>query len=200
MSATVITMIVLMVRWEADGRDRLQKAALELYTERGFDETTVAEIAQAAGLTERTFFRHFADKREVIFGGQEAFQERFTTDIATAPPDAAPLDIIGSAVLAGSEFFTMERRPHSLRRQAVIAAHPELRERDLLKMASLAGALADALRARGVPEPSATLAAESGVVVFRVAWDQWLTDGNTRSLVDIEREAFQQLAALTERG
>src|SRR4051812_47007052 len=167
-----------MVRWEADGRERLAKAALELYTQRGFDETTVAEIAHAAGLTERTFFRHFADKREVLFGGQDAFQAGFIEAIAAAPGGAAPLDIVAAGVLEGSAMFTTERRPYSLQRQAVISAHPELRERELLKMAALAGALGAALRARDVAEPSATLAAEPGVVVFRVAWSQWLADGN----------------------
>ena len=196
MSVAVITYTGLMVRWEADGRDRLAKAALELYAARGFDETTVAEIARAAGLTERTFFRHFADKREVLFGGQDQFQRRFVEAIAAAPDGATPLAIIAEGVLEGSAFFSLEHRPYSLQRQSVIDAHPELRERELLKMAALARALATALRARDVSDPAATLAAESGVIVFRLAWEQWLADGNTRSLVDLEREAFTQLGTL----
>ena len=186
-----------MVRWEADARERLAKAALELYAKQGFDETTVAEIAQAAGLTERTFFRHYADKREVLFGGQDQFVQGFLDGVAEAPRDDAPLDVVASAVLSGSAVFTFERRPHSLQRQHILNAHSELRERELLKLAHIADALAAALRARDVGEPAASLAAESGVVVFRVSWDQWLADGNTRSLVDLEREAFEQLGALT---
>ncbi|MEO5535824.1 MAG: TetR family transcriptional regulator [Pseudolysinimonas sp.] len=185
-----------MVRWEADGRERLAKAALELYSKQGFDETTVAEIAQSAGLTERTFFRHFADKREALFGGQDQFVQGFIDGVALAPHSASPFDVAATAVLVGSKPFTAERRPHSLQRQKILNAHSELRERELLKLAGLAHALASALIARDVGEPAASLAAESGVVVFRVSWDQWLAEGNTRSLVDLERDAFAELGTL----
>src|SRR3982751_6827000 len=117
-----------MARWEPDARDRLQAAALELYATRGFEETTVAEISQAAGLTERTFFRHFADKREVIFGRQEDFQRAFTDGVASAPADATPLEMVTAAVLGAAGFFSAERRSHSLRRQRAISAHSELQE------------------------------------------------------------------------
>jgi len=183
-----------MVRWEPAARERLQSAALELYASHGFDETTVAEIAHHAGLTERTFFRHFGDKREVLFAGQE-FQQRFIDELAEARDDTNPLEMIAAAITGASEFFPDERRPHSRLRQTVIAANPELRERELLKMASLATALAAALRGRGVPEPAATLAAESGVLVFRLSFEQWLA--TERSLLDIERELFRQFGALT---
>jgi AcrR family transcriptional regulator len=183
-----------MVRWEPDARERLGDAALELYATRGFDETTVAEIAQSVGLTERTFFRHFTDKREVVFGRQEMFQAMFTDAVATA--EGGPLDIVRAAVLAGCAFFADERRDHSVLRQRVITTHPELQERELLKMAALATAIAAALRTRGIADPVATLAAESGVVVFRVAFEQWLADGETRPLSAIATEGFTQLAAL----
>lgn len=185
-----------MARWEPDARDRLQAAALELYATRGFDETTVTEIAQSAGLTERTFFRHFADKREVIFGRQDEFQRAFTDGIVSAPADATPLEAVSVAVLGAAPFFSAERRAHSLRRQRAISSHTELQERELLKMGSLAAAIAAALRERGVAEPSATLAAESGVLVFRVSFEQWLAEGDERSLAEIERDVFRQLSAV----
>src|SRR3954449_12519751 len=108
-----------MVRWEPGTRERLQAAALELYATKGFEETTVVEIATSVDLTERTFFRHFADKREVIFAGQDIFQQGFIDGVAAAPEDAAPLDVVESAVVAGSAFFTEDRRTHSRQRSAV---------------------------------------------------------------------------------
>jgi AcrR family transcriptional regulator len=186
-----------MVRWEPGARNRLQTAALELYATKGFDETTVVEIAEAAGLTERTFFRHFADKREVIFGGQELFLQGFLDGVASAAEDAAPIEVVTSAVIAASSFFADDRLAFSRQRAAVIAANPNLQERELLKMATLATAIAGALRARGVPELAATLAAESGVTVFRMAFERWIAPGSKRSLTDLEREIFAELAAMT---
>ena len=187
-----------MVRWEPGARERLQGAALELYAGQGFEQTTVAEIALAAGLTERTFFRHFADKREVLFGRQEDFQNGFVEHIASGEVEGPPFAIVAAAVVAAAGFFRDEMLPYSRHRQGVVDAHPELRERELLKMAALAGAIAEALRGRGIAEPAATLAAESGVTVFRVAFAQWLDAGNaSRSLADVEREIFGDLQALT---
>lgn len=185
-----------MARWEPGARERLQKAALELYAARGYEETTVAEIADAAGLTERTFFRYFVDKREVIFAGEDDFQQAFVRGIATGPADATPLEVVASAVTA-VDFFSDERRAYSRQRQSVIAATPGLQERELLKLAALGAALAAALRERGVPEPTATLSAQSGVTVFSVAFQQWISEGETRSLHEIEREMFAQLTTLT---
>lgn len=186
-----------MARWEPGARERLQKAALELYAVRGYEETTVAEIADAVGLTERTFFRYFADKREVIFAGEELFQQMFVSGIADGPKDAAPLEIVASAVMGATDLFSDERRAYSRQRQSVIAANPGLQERELLKLASLGTALAAALRERGVPDPTATLSAQSGVTVFHVAFRQWITDGEERSLAELEREMFTQLTTLT---
>ncbi|UFS59574.1 TetR family transcriptional regulator [Subtercola endophyticus] len=189
-----------MVRWQPEARERLQKAALELFLANGFDDTTVADIAAVAGLTERTFYRHFADKREVLFGGQDIFQGGFTEAVDSAPADARALDIVAdavAAVCAPTGMFSEERRPHSRLRQKVIAEHPELQERELLKMASLAGTLASALRARGVTEPTATLAAESGVTVFRLSFDQWIAEGSVATLAEIERDLFEALRSLS---
>src|SRR6204780_4933428 len=132
-----------MARWEPNARERLEKAALELYRERGFDETAVAEIAGRAGLTERTFFRYFADKREVLFGGSSALQELLTGKIADAPDAMGPMDSVAAALEATSSLYE-ERRPFAKARKAVIAAHPALQERELIKLASLASAMAAA--------------------------------------------------------
>src|SRR5262249_50547947 len=150
-----------MSRWEPDSRGRLERAALALYRERGFDQTTVAEIAARAGLTERTFFRHFTDKREVLFWGQAAMCEALVSSLTDAPASVPPLEAIARA-LEGIGAFLEERRELARQRQAVIAANPELQERDLLKLAALAAAMAEALRRRGVAEPTASLTAEAG--------------------------------------
>ena len=186
-----------MARWEPGARERLQKAALELFSGKGYEITTAAEIAQAAGLTERTFFRHFADKREVLFTGQDEFTSPFLAGIDAAPQGATPLEVVSSAVIGAAGFFPVEKRAYSRLRQTVIVANPELQERELLKMASLAATLAAALRGRGVAEPAASLAAESGVTVFRVSFELWLADETGASIDDIERKVFRELGALT---
>src|ERR1700758_4953276 len=130
-----------MGRWEPNARGRLEKAALELYAEHGFDATTVAEIAARAGLTERTFFRHFADKREVLFGGTEALEDRLVRGTSQAPADLGPVEAIVAALVDVADETFAERHRLAQQRQAIIAAHPELRERELIKLASLASAL-----------------------------------------------------------
>src|SRR5947208_14452625 len=149
-----------MVRWEPDARSRLEQAALKLYVERGFEQTTVAEIAKEAGLTERTFFRHFADKREVLFSGTGLLRELLVDTIAGMPDSTAPIEAVAAALDAAGARL-QERRPYSRQRQTVIAANADLRERELLKLASLASAMAEALRRRGVTEPAASLTAEA---------------------------------------
>src|ERR1700761_9165554 len=120
-----------MPRWEPNARERLERAALALFTERGYDATTVAGIADRAGLTKSSFFRHFADKREVLFGGQDLLTERFTAAIAGAPPAAAPAECLAAALAAAAPFFTPERHDLAAQRRAVIAANSELQEREL---------------------------------------------------------------------
>jgi len=186
-----------MARWEPGARGRLRAAALELFADQGYDETTAAQIAARAGVTERTFFRHFDDKREVLFAGSEDFARAFLDGVRDAPPEAAPLDVVAHALTSVATFFPDERRDDSRGRWAVIHAHPALRERELLKLAGLAGVLATAMRERGVPDPAAVLASESAVTVFRVAFGRWLAVGEERSLVDLEREVLGELTALT---
>jgi len=189
-----------MGRWKPDARGRLAQAAMELYGERGFERTTVAEIAERAGLTERTFFRHFADKREVLFGGAADLQEHLVEGVAAAPADAPPVELVAAALRATAPVFD-ERRPFARQRQAIIAANAELRERELIKLATLAGAVACALRERGVGEPEASLAAEAGIAVFRIGFERWVSapDGGP-GLGQVMDELFRSLSATVAPG
>jgi AcrR family transcriptional regulator len=183
-------------RWEPNARGRLEQAAMELYVERGFDNTTVAEIAERAGLTERTFFRHFPDKREVQFSGSASLAELLAQRVADAPEPTAPLYAVSAALQAAGAVI-QERGDWSKQRQAVIAANAELRERELIKLASLASVVADALRRRGVKEPSASLAAEAGIAAFKVAFERWVQQPTKRNLPRLIRESLEDLKAMT---
>jgi AcrR family transcriptional regulator len=185
-----------MTRWEPNGRGRLELAALALYGGRGFENTTVAEIAARAGLTERTFFRHFADKREVLFSGADALQELLVSNVAAAPESVAPLDAVGAALEAAGALLE-QRREYAGQRAAIIAANTELRERELIKLASLASAIADALRRRGVADPAASLSAEAGIAVFRIAFERWVQETNRRDLPELIRDSLDALKAVT---
>jgi AcrR family transcriptional regulator len=189
-----------MGRWEPDSRGRLQEAALTLYAERGFDQTTAAEIAARAGVTERTFFRHFADKREVLFGGSALLQERIVAGVVGAPAGAGPLEAVAAGLAAAAAMLGEFRRDLSAQRQAVIAANPELRERELAKLADYAAAVAATLRARGVGEPHATLAAEAGMTVLRVALERWAGGADERDLAAIIRDSMAELRDVTAGG
>ncbi|MFJ3644971.1 TetR family transcriptional regulator [Streptomyces murinus] len=188
-----------MGRWEPNTRERLAKAALDLYGERGFEQTTVAEIAKSAGLTERTFFRHYADKREVLFSGAIELEQLFTRAVTGAPPSAAPIDAMAAGLDAICAVFE-ERRDFARKRQAVISATAELRERELIKLASLAAALTDTLRGRGVPPSVASLTAETGVAVFKVAFERWIVADETRPLARLARESLDELRAVALGG
>ncbi len=188
-----------MGRWEPDAVGRLQQAALELYGERGYEPTAVADIAERAGLTERTFFRYFTDKREVLFLGSETLQELFENTVASAPASLAPIDAVGEALQATVEFF-VDRREHASRRQAVIAANPSLQERELIKLSALAAAVARALRTRGVADPAAMLTAEAGVAVFKIAFELWVNQSDDRDLSVLMQETLDQLKAVAGGG
>ena len=187
-----------MARWEPGARRRLEEAAFALYSERGFEQTTVAEIAERAGLTERTFFRHFTDKREVLFSGAAALHDELVSTVEGAPNSLAPLDAAAAGINAIAA--VLPARAVAQRRQTIIAANPELQERELIKMASLSAALADALRRRGVSEPSASLTAEIAIAVFRIAFERWVDEANQLGLQELIHEAFAEVNALsTER-
>lgn len=195
MSVAVIAMMRLMTRWSPDARGRLVQSAMELFAKRGYDQTTVAEIAERAGLTERTFFRHFADKKEVLFGANE-LRDLLIAAVAGAPPSASPMEAVADGLLAADRVFNDERRDYSRRRQSIIAANAVLRERELIKLASIASAIAEALRQRGVPEPSASLSAETGIAVFRVAFEQWVDTGSRLGWSKVLRNSLAELKVL----
>ena len=183
-----------MARWEPDSEGRLREAAYALYAERGFEATTVAEIAARAGLTERTFFRYFADKREVLFAGSEQLERLMLDALAAVPEGASPFDAAVAAVGAAGTYFP--NREHSRGRAAIIEANQELQERERTKLASLASAFGDGLRARGVEEPTASLTAEVAIAVFHVAFQRWLVD-EERSFVELVHDSVGELRALT---
>jgi AcrR family transcriptional regulator len=189
-----------MGRWQPDSRGRLQEAALALYSERGFDRTTAAQIADRAGVTERTFFRHFADKREVLFGGSAALQERIVAAVADAPPTDGPLDAVSRGLDDAAAVLGEFRWDLSRQRQAVIAVNPELRERELAKLADYAAAVATALRERRVSEPQATLAAEAGMTVLRVAMQRWASGDDGRDLAAIMSDSVAELRTVAASG
>jgi AcrR family transcriptional regulator len=185
-----------MGRWEPNASGRLRDAAMQLFLERGYDQTTVADIAARAGLTARTFFRYFADKREVLFGGSDTLEATMVGALQAAPDSATPLDAVAAGLAAAAEMLG-GRHAFAKQRQAVIAANAELRERELIKMARLAQALAGGLRARGVADPDAGLAAEAGIAVFRIAFEKWVNGPARRDLAGVMRESMAQLRALT---
>jgi AcrR family transcriptional regulator len=196
MSTAVIVYHGTMGRWEPDARGRLAKAALELYSERGFERTTVEEIAKRAGLTERTFFRHFADKREVLFWGASALEEQLLRAVDAAPASFPAIDAVGSALEAIAVDF-QGRRDYARQRQTIITANADLQERERIKLASLASALADGLRRRGVAGSTAILAGELGVAVFRVAFERWIDEANQQDFSAIIRASLAELKTVT---
>jgi len=185
-----------MGRWEPGAPERMRTAALELFAEIGFEKATVAEIAQRAGVTERTFYRHFADKREVLFAGSEALQRRMVGAVAAAPPTADTARLIAIALDALAGMFPPDRRADSRRRQSLLDSEPALRERELLKLAALKQALSAALTAHGVEPVKAAVAAESAIGVFHVGLIHWVADGEERDLAEVQREALTALRAV----
>jgi AcrR family transcriptional regulator len=185
-----------MGRWQPDARGRLRQAALELYGERGFDQTTVAQIAERAGLTERTFFRHFADKREVVFSGE--VHRVLVGALADAPPPATPIEALTAALEAGGAVLA-ERRDLTRRRQAVIAANPSLKEREQIKLATLAADMAEALQERGVEHATARLAADAGMAVWNAAFEGWIEGSERRDFSELVQESLEELRRVIGR-
>jgi AcrR family transcriptional regulator len=182
-------------RWEPNARERLERAALALFVEHGYDATTVAQIADRAGLTKSTFFRHFADKREVLFGGQDMLTELFSDAVRTAPPSATTAGCLAAALESAAGAFTPDRHDLAPQRRAVIAANSELQERELLKRARLASAMAEALRVRGADDTTARLAAEMGVLAFSTAYARWAAPDNRQPFTQIAHAALRDLQA-----
>lgn len=185
-----------MVRWEPDSRGRLTQAAMVLYAEQGFDQTTVAEIAERAGLTERTFFRHFTDKREVLFFGAQALQDLLVTTVINAPASSTPIEAVTLALAAAGDMFR-ERHEFSVQRQRIINGSAELQERELIKLATLARALAAALGERGVSESNAALIGEVAIAIFKTSFEQWVSASESGDLALMIRDSLEQLRVLT---
>ncbi|WP_378148347.1 TetR/AcrR family transcriptional regulator [Cnuibacter sp. UC19_7] len=162
-----------MGRWEPGARERLVVAAVELFTEQGYDDTTVAQIAERAGVTKSTFFRHFPDKRELLVAGQEALSTLLAEGIAVAPTDASAIDAVASGLERASAMMGPANRDLGPRIRAAVAASGELQERDALKSVGMAAAMSEALLQRGVAKPVAHLAAEMGVLAFKQGYAHW---------------------------
>ncbi|WP_167499544.1 TetR/AcrR family transcriptional regulator [Streptomyces malaysiensis] len=186
-----------MARWEPNAAERLAHAALELFAERGYENTTVIDIARRAGLGKSTFFRHFQDKREVLFGGG-TMNALLAEAIAAAPATAGPLEAVAHALdAAGGEVFTPARREFIARRQAVIAANPELQEREALKNLALIASMADALKRRGVTDLTARVAAELGALASTIAFERWSRTAAEDDFSEIARQALDEVRAST---
>jgi AcrR family transcriptional regulator len=179
-------------RWQPDARERLERAAIELFTEQGFAATTVPQITSRAGLTTRTFFRHFADKREVLFGGGE-IPGYAASLMAAAPPSVDPMTLLADGLQTFADTRFEGRREEFRLRRAIITSDPGLRERDLLKRAALAEVIRDGFVVRGVDPMTATLLAESGVTLLHVAIQEWLNADDDRSLSEIIRAGLHSL-------
>ncbi|NSC25663.1 TetR/AcrR family transcriptional regulator [Streptomyces albus subsp. chlorinus] len=184
-----------MARWQPDAPGRLAAAALDLFEENGYENTTVIEIAERAGLTKSTFFRHFPDKREVLFD-KGTVTGLLVDGIASAPPTAGPLDAVADALDAlGRTFFAEDRREFSGRRQAVLNANTELREREALKRIDLTASMIEALNRRGVPGLTARVAATLGTLAWEIAFDQWIGSDNSEGFGPLARRALDAVRA-----
>ena len=184
-----------MSRWKPDAAGRLVKAAITLFDERGYEATTVTEIAAAADLTKRTFFRYFADKREVLFAGTAEMQDLWVTAVRNAPPQDGAMTAVDRGLDAVAELF-IKRHALARIRARIIAANPELQERELIKLARLADALAEALRERGVRDPDAALAAQTGVTVFHSAFGRWVGQDDPKAMRRLMDESLADLRAV----
>jgi len=186
-----------MPRWEPDAVGRLQAAALELFAEQGFERTTVAEITQRAGLTKRTFFNHFADKREVLFGpGSEIQREIVTREISACPDALPPLQAVVRGLQAAADTMFEARHAAVTRRRQIIDANPELQERELRKRAALTDAIATALRARGTDSDTALLTARAGVLIQQTAMQRWTRSAENRPLRELLSDALLSLRTI----
>ena len=171
---------------------------MELFQQRGYVQTTVEDIAAHAGLTERTFFRYFTDKREVLFSGSKELEKSIIDCIEGAASEASPLDVVVAAFeAAGAELQAHRELAHVRARYALVTKHAEILERELIKLASLALAVTRALQARGVTEPAASLAAEAGIAIFKIGFERWVNDKKSRDFAAHIREAATVLKALT---
>jgi AcrR family transcriptional regulator len=185
-----------MSRWKPDSEGRLIKAAIALFAEQGYDETTVAQISETAGLTKRTFFRYFADKREVLFNGSDELTQRWIEGIEATPADASPMAAVNAGLDLVADLFA-DRQPLARLRSQIILANPLLQERELIKLQSLADSISAALRKRGVSDNAATLAAQAGVTIFHVGFARWLKQDDAAAFRRLMDESLDELRSVT---
>ncbi|HWG26191.1 helix-turn-helix domain-containing protein [Actinospica sp.] len=184
-----------MSRWTPDARERLETAALDLFVANGYEATTVAQIADRAGLNRATFFRHFADKREVLFGGEDVLAGLFGDGIRAASPDATLAECLRAALAAAETAMTPRQRARAAQRVLVVAANTEVQERGLLKHAKIAGSIRAALRARGADELTARLGAELTMLAFSVAFERWMKADDDEPFSPFAEEALSDVRA-----
>ncbi|HEY4457336.1 MAG TPA: helix-turn-helix domain-containing protein [Pseudonocardiaceae bacterium] len=187
-----------MARWEPGARERLVLAAVDLFAEQGYDDTTVAQIAERAGVTKSTFFRHFPDKRELLAAGQDTLSRLLAEGITEAPRDATPLDAVAAGLERASTAMGPMNRELGPRIKAAVAANAELQARDALKNVGLAAAMTDALLARGVPRAIAHLAAELGVLAFKQGYAEWVEDRRDATLAPFTLAALDELRTASQ--
>lgn len=185
---------VAMPRWQPNPHEQLTRAALSLFAERGYENTTVVHIAERAGLGKTTFFRYFRDKREVLFGADALVD--VAGAIAAAPAGASPLEAVAAALdAAGAQAFTPDRRETLALRQSVIDANPELQEREALKSIDLTASMTDALRRRGVPDLTSSVTAQLGTLTLKIALDRWITAADTTDFAPLARRVLSEVRA-----
>lgn len=184
-----------MARWTPHADERLIRAAITLFDHQGYEATTVADIASSAGLTKRTFFRYFSDKREVLFSGAQELELLWVRGVTQAPDGAGPVAAVEAGLDAVAEMFA-ERHPFAQVRARIIAANPELQERELIKLEGLASAGAAALERRGVSANAAALAAQTAVQIFHVAFAHWIAQDDPTALRRLMHEAMEELREL----
>lgn len=186
-----------MSRWKPNARERLERAALELFVEQGFAGTTVPQITARAGLTTRTFFRYFADKREVLFASEEEFPALVARVMAQAPASLSPMMVIVQGFETVAVTLFEGRREELRTRRAVIQSDEGLRERELRKLSALSEVVSQGFRDRGFDELTSTLAAEIGMTVFRVAISRWLDQEDEQPLTELVFDTLSALRSVT---
>ena len=182
-----------MARWDPDASGRLERAAIELFAQHGFAETTVPQIAARAGVTTRTFFRYFADKREVLFAGEDGLVTLFAELIGAAPPDLSAMATLEHALKAAAEKAFEPRREWMRRWREIVSGEPALQERGLRKQQLVVAATAEALGGRGVDGPTAELATGMAFVAFQAAVAQWVTATTARPLTSCIGDSFSRM-------
>jgi len=187
-------MLVAMPRWDPCAEDRLREAALELFLEHGYENVTVAQITERAGLTRRSFSRYFADKRDVLFPGSERLPAALAGSVRDADSTLSPFAALLAALLNVAGLLA-DQAPLAVQRRAVVQASPELQERGRTKFAAVTDAVAGALRDRGAAESQAMLLAQVGVAIFRTAFERWTDQPDDVGLPARIREAAADLAA-----